>query len=157
MGLAGGVEIFQVFVFSGIVEAEQAAALVLDIGNHFVKLMNLAGAANDVHLLVGIEQVLAEPLSHATDDGEDEVFLLLVAAAELADFADDFVFGMLADGAGVEDDYRGFGGIVGRLIAEVLKLPGDEFGVELVHLATHGFDVKGVIHNYFGISKFVFY
>jgi len=119
--------------------------------------MNLAGAADDVNLLVGIEQFLSKTLGHAADDGEDEVFLLLVAVAELADFADDFVFGVLADGAGVEDDDRGGGGIVGWMVAEVLKLPGDEFGVELVHLAAHGFNVKGVIHNYFGISKFVFY
>ena len=34
------------------------------------------------------------------------------------------------------------------MIADVLKLAGDKFGVELVHLAAHGFDVKGVIHNF---------
>ena len=80
-----------------------------------------------------------------------------MAAAELADFADDFVFGVLADRAGVEDDDRGPGGIVGGAQAVILKLAGDEFGVELVHLAAHGFDVKGVIHNFLYRLKSVFY
>jgi hypothetical protein len=55
--------------------------------------------------------LVAEVLGHAAGDAEDQARSLFAVAQELAGAAVDAVFGLLADGAGVEEDDVGGGGV----------------------------------------------
>lgn len=79
-------------------------------------------------------------LGHAADDADDFLGVGFFVAAELAEAGEDFVFGMLADAAGVEEDDVGL--LVARdgCHAARLKLSLDELAVEDVHLAAECFE-----------------
>ena len=53
----------------------------------------------------------------------------------------DLLLGVLADGAGVEEEDVGVGGGVGEVVALPAERADDELAVEHVHLAADGFDV----------------
>ena len=91
--------------------------MVLYLLNHVAEMVDLAGAANDVHLVVFVAEVGAQALGHTADDGADDIRVFAPVATELADFADDLVFGVATDRAGVEDNYLSLGNLGGEDIA----------------------------------------
>jgi len=70
-----------------------------------------------------------------------------MSAAQLTDLADNFILGMLTDGAGIEDYDVGLVRLIAKPIAQTFKLTFDELRVQLVHLATHGFDIYSLVHT----------
>jgi hypothetical protein len=56
-------------------------------------------------------------LRHAAGDAEDEAGVVLAVAQELAGAPVDALLGLLADGAGVEEDDVGGGGVVDAGVA----------------------------------------
>ena len=62
--------------------------------------------------------------------------------AQAAKGAVDFVLGVLADAASVEQDDVGGGGLVGQFIALSAQTADHQLAVEYVHLAANGFDVE---------------
>ena len=105
------------------------------------ELMELGWAAEEVDLFHAVEERFAVAFGHAAQDADDEVGILFFAGFEFAYSRPDFLFGFVADGAGVvEDDVGGFD-VGGEVVAVGAELGFDEFGVEDVHLAAEGFDV----------------
>ncbi len=103
-------------------------------------LRDMGGAANNVDGLM-FEELRAESLGHATDDGDDEVGAGFFCVFEVAEVGKHPLFGMVADGAGVDDNDVGGSVVVAESEACVLEGGGDEGGVELVHLAAEVFYV----------------
>jgi len=105
------------------------------------ELVELGWSAEEVDLFHAVEERFAVAFGHAAQDADDEGWVLFFAGFEGADAGPDFLFGFVADGAGVvEDDVGGFEG-VGKVVAVGTELGLDEFGVERVHLAAEGFKV----------------
>ena len=63
-------------------------------------------------------------------------------ALERAELGAGLVFGVLADGAGVEHDELGVAGLIGLVVAEALESGGELGAVGGVDLAADGPDVK---------------
>ena len=64
-----------------------------------------------------------------------------------AEGAVDFVLGVLADAARVEEDHVGVGGLVRQLVALAAQGADDQLAVEHVHLAADRFDVEFSAHD----------
>lgn len=67
--------------------------------------------------------------------------LLFPVAAHVAHFSEGLLFGLVADGAGVDKDGIGLRFVAGDGVAAFTEHLRDLFGVALVHLATVGADV----------------
>ena len=68
--------------------------------------------------------------------------LFVLGVLQPAEGAVDFVLGMFADAAGVEQDRVGVVRAGGELVASVAQAGDDELAIEHVHLAADGFDVE---------------
>ena len=64
--------------------------------------------------------------------------------AQAAEGGVDLLLGVLADGAGVEQDDVGGGRLVDEFVALAAEAADDELAVEHVHLAADGFDEEGL-------------
>ena len=80
-----------------------------------------------------LDGVLVE-LRHAAHDADDEIRPLGLEQAQLAELREHLVLGLLADGAGVDEDEVGLGLVGGQLLAVLAQETGDPLGVILVHL-----------------------
>ena len=76
-------------------------------------------------------------LREAAADGDLQAGVLALRGAELAECAVEAFVGVLADGAGVEDDEVGLL-IDGGLVPGLLEEPGESLGIVDVHLAPEG-------------------
>ncbi len=99
------------------------------------------GSDDELDAGVGREESGAEALGHAAGDAEDGTGLEV--ATQLAEAADDALFGVLADGAGVDEHDVGADRGVLRDVAFGLQLAVHQLGVADVHLAAVGFYVDG--------------
>jgi hypothetical protein len=107
VGIIEGFEIFE----GGVVGV--GAADVVGYGDEFLffgeggddelcYLRDTGGAADDVDGFV-FEELRAEALGHASDDGDYEIGAGLLRVLEVTQVGEDPLFGVVADGAGVDD------------------------------------------------------
>jgi len=89
---------------------------------------------------------LVVALGHAADDADDHLRAVPLDPADLAETAVDLVLGVLADAARVEQDQVGHPVVVGRGVALSAQLAENQLAVELVHLASHRFQVDPSVH-----------
>jgi hypothetical protein len=111
------------------------------------QLVELPGAAQDVHVREAGEEVRPVALGHAPDDADHQVRLGHLAQPELAEAAPHLLLGVLADGARVVDHDVGRVAIIDRFVALGAKLAENELGVQDVHLAAEGFEVQLPTHE----------
>ena len=81
-------------------------------------------------------------LGHAPDDADDFGGAVAFAVFESPEGTVDFVFGVFANAAGIEDDGISIFGAVGELVAVAAQCGDYQFAVQHVHLAADGFDVE---------------
>lgn len=98
---------------------------------------SLVGVGADDQANALFEKGGLEALGHAAEEADG--FLL---GFEFGDALQDLIFSVGSDGAGVEEDEVGLGGIGGVGVAVALEDGGDNGGVVGVHLAAVGFDVE---------------
>lgn len=116
-------------------------AEVVEVIGDLVKLLR---ADDEVDIGELVEERGAAVLRHAAEDAEDKVGLLLFAGLEVAGFADGFLLGGVADGAGVEEEDVAVVFVGDDAITAGTQHSRDGFAVALVHLAAVGFDVNPV-------------
>jgi hypothetical protein len=80
------------------------------------QLIELAGAAENIHVRETLENVRPVALGHAADHADDHARVGRLARTELAEAGPDFLLGVFADGAGVEDDDVGGVAIIDRFV-----------------------------------------
>lgn len=81
---------------------------------------NLGGADDEVDVGVAAADFVGADLGHASGDANDHVGPGFFEGHHLAEEREGFVFGLFADGAGVEEDDLGGSPIVGSFEAHVL-------------------------------------
>jgi hypothetical protein len=87
-------------------------------------------------------------LCHATQKAHDEARLAAFAGDEFADVREHSIFGVVADRARDEQQHVGRLRVVDKFGAAGAQHFSDQFGVELVHLATVGRDVDArIVHE----------
>src|SRR5437764_41545 len=101
------------------------------------------GPDQQVDVRGALAQALAEVLRHAARYPEPHVGAAPLVARELAEPADDALLGVLADGAGVQEDHVGPIGAGGLPVAVRREMAEHQLGVGDVHLAAVGLDVDG--------------
>ena len=84
---------------------------------------------------------VAQVLRHAAGQTELHVGAPRLVARQVAEAADDALLGVLADGAGVEQNDVGARRIVGALVAVPAEVAEQQLGVRQIHLAAVGLDV----------------
>ena len=72
---------------------------------------------------------------------------LALGVLQPAQGAVDFVFGMLADAAGVEQNRVGLGWRIDQFVTVFAERRDNELAIEHVHLAADGFDVETLGHG----------
>jgi hypothetical protein len=101
--------------FPRVVEAGDASLAGFEAGEHVGEIAVAGGAGNDGDVGGLLEDLCALLLGDAADDGEalafSVEFLVLVEAVE------DFLLGLVADGAGVVEDEAGLGFVGGLGVA----------------------------------------
>jgi hypothetical protein len=101
----------------GFFEAQQhidAAAAVFDFVDQDGQFAVCVGTGHDIDEFLFFEQFFFETFGHAAEHTDDQIaFALLVAAQVLEPFAD-ALFGIVADGAGVQENDIGFVFLCGR-------------------------------------------
>ncbi len=121
-GVAGGAEVFEV---AGDLVKFLRADDEIDVGEFFQDF----GAA---------------VLRHATEDAENEVGVALFALAHVAGFAEGFLFGGVAHGAGVEEHDVAVVLGVDDAVAAGAEHRRNSVAVAFIHLASVGFDIDPV-------------
>jgi hypothetical protein len=120
----------------------------LELGDEVVEVVGdvveFLGADDEVEVGEGVEEFGAAVLGHAAEDADEEARVAAFAAEEVAGFAEGFLFGEVADGAGVEEDDVGVGFVGDDGVAAEAEHGGDGLGVAGVHLAAVGFEVDAV-------------
>ena len=119
------------------------------------QLGKLAGATHDVHMRGAAQDQLLIFLGHAAEDAEDRVGMAALVMAKPAEGGVDFVLGVLADAAGVEEDHVGVGGFVRQLVALAAQGADHQFAVEHVHLAADRFDIEFFLHGCATVLSFL--
>ena len=114
---------------------------LLGCGNEVGKVHVGIRAGDEVHVVL-VEELLLDALGHAAEDADDEALLVLPQGMEILEAAVDFLLGVVADGASVDEDGVGIGDDVRHFVAGHLHDGGDDFAVGDVHLAAVGFDVQ---------------
>ena len=99
---------------------------------------------HQAHMLRLLQQLRAESLRHAPRDADDAAALHVTF--ELAEPADHALFGVIANGAGVDKDDVGAFRTVDRRVAFGRELPEHQLGVAHVHLAAVRLYVDGPLH-----------
>lgn len=108
---------------------------------HFGEAEEIVGAKDHVDGFFAAEDGLAFLLGDTAADADDEVRICVFEFTEPTEEAVDFVLGIVADGAGVDDDERGVVRGFGEGIAVRFEHALHFKAVVLVHLATVGLNV----------------
>ena len=95
---------------------------------------------------LAVEFPFGHALGHAANHCQNKIRVLPAAVAQLADFADYFILGVLPYRTGIINNYISGLGIGGLMISGPDKLVDHKLGIELVHLAAHRFKVKSIVH-----------
>ena len=107
----------------------------------------LARPHNEIDARGAAEDLMLVFLCHAAEHADDQLRPLLLEFLEPAQQAVDFVFGMLADAARIQQDHVGPLHRIGLLMPRPLQLGGDQLAVEDVHLAADGLDEEMAGHG----------
>ena len=102
---------------------------------------HVVGAEDDVDPGGLLHDRVPVLLCHASADGDLQTRVVLLDLRELAEVAVETVVGVLAHGAGVEDDDIGLVVTVGLNIAGIVEQSGQTLGVVHVHLTSVGLDL----------------
>jgi hypothetical protein len=129
-------------VFATEADFHFLSATGFDVGDQIGNLMQLARADDQIDVRRTLENHPLIFLSHAAQDADDFVGILLLGILQTAERAINLVFGVLANTAGVEQDRVGVARIIGELKAAFAQAGNDKLAVEHVHLAAHCFDVQ---------------
>ncbi len=111
------------------------------------QLVELGGAAHDVHDGHAGDEVGAIPLGHAPEHADDEIRAVEFSGAHVAQSRPDLLLGPLSHRAGVVEHDVGVLGIAGEAVAQGSERAGDELRVELVHLAPEGLEIDGFLRH----------
>ena len=96
---------------------------------------------DEAHVPRLLQELRAESLRHASRHPDDR--LRLHVALELTEAPDHPLLGVVADGAGVQQDDVGALGPLHRVVAGCGELSEHQLGIAHVHLAAVRFDVDG--------------
>src|SRR5262249_39551322 len=119
----------------------------LDLGDQFRQAGELAGAADDVHVRSTTADQLLVLLRHAAEYAQNLAGMALLVRAQAAQGTVDFVLGVLADAASIEQDDVGFRGLLDQFVALAAQAADDQLAVEHVHLAADGFYIEFFSHS----------
>ena len=140
-GAEGALAVHRQVAREVLVRAEAAARRLSAGADPLAEVRDRAGPERDVDLRVELEDPLPLRLGVAAADGDDEVGVLPLARAGVAEVCGELRVRLLADRAGVEDEHVGVL-LRGRLAEpERLEHALDPLGVVGVHLAAEGGDV----------------
>lgn len=104
---------------------------------------DLGGSDDEVDMGVAAADFVGADLGHASGDADDHVGAGVFEGDEFAEEGEGFVFGLFADGAGVEKDDLGGAPVEGFFEAHVFQVEGHLLAVLFVHLAAPGLDEVG--------------
>ncbi len=100
------------------------------------------GPGDDVDPGGALDELLSQTLGHAADDADDERGTGFPQPFHLGQAAPDALLGVVADGAGIDEDDVGLLGIVGMDVALLLHDRDDDLRIADVHLAAVGLEVE---------------
>ena len=92
--------------------------------------------------VVAREQLVLDALGHAAQHADDEVAAAAAQGLERLEAVDDFLLGVVADGARIQENSVGALELRPRLVAGHAHNGGDDFTIGHVHLAAVSFDVQ---------------
>ena len=96
-----------------------------DVLDQFGELCKLASAAHNIYVRSAAENEFLVLLGHAAEDAENLFGMLFHVAAQPTEGAIDFVLGVLADAACVEENHVGVGRFIRQLVAEAAQTADD--------------------------------
>src|SRR5690606_19507167 len=95
------------------------------------------GPDDEIDELFLVQQLRAQPLGHTAQHTEPKARIVLaLLSAHLPEPATDFLLGILADGAGIEQHDVGLPRIIRKAVTILLKHRGADFRIGYVHLAS---------------------
>ena len=140
-------------VEGAVLAAEADGHLRAFAGGDFVDQIGnageLAGADDQIDIGGPAEDELLVLLGHAAHDADDLFGVLLLEGPQAAEGGVGFVFGLFADGAGVEEDDVGRVELAGQLVTALAQVGDDHLAVQHVHLAADGFEIEPFGHAAF--------
>lgn len=104
---------------------------------------DLGGTDDEINQGVFLANLFGAELGHASGDADDDFGSIGFDEIELTEEGECFVFGLSADGAGVEEDDLGFSPVGGGFEAKFLEVEGHLFAILFIHLAAPGLDKVG--------------
>jgi hypothetical protein len=113
----------------------------------FAEVVNRARAERDVDERVTLEDPVALRLCVATADGDHGLWVTGLLCLRVAEVRGEALIGLLADGAGIEDEDVSLVGPCRFAQAELLEQAADALGVVRVHLAAERRDVVAAHHR----------
>ncbi len=139
-------------LFPGAVTAAQADGQLLAAAgprrlDQLRRLLQLAGADDQIDIRGSFEDLPLVLLSHAAQHANDFLGISLLVPPQVAQGAVDLVFGVLPHAARVEQDRVRLVDRVHQLIAVLPEAGHHHFAVQHIHLAADGFDVDIVRHD----------
>ena len=105
-------------------------------------LRKLPGAHDQIHVRGPVKNQRLIFLGHAAHHADDLPRPAFFAVLQPPQLAVDFVLGMLADAARVEQHGVGFADVRRQFVALFAERPHDQFAVQHIHLAADGFDIE---------------
>jgi hypothetical protein len=120
---------------------------LLNVAHHIAQQVYIVGAADDVEIGYLLQHALPFLLGHAAAYGKDQPGSLLFERFESAEMPVNLTLGPGADGTGIQNNEIGPVGTVDLLISKPLYQVHDLLGIDHIHLAPEGFQVK-TLHNF---------
>lgn len=138
---------------SGLAHGHLGLFLSSGFFEEFRNFGELAGTDHDIDKRGTFEDFVLILLGHTAEDTDGDVWASLFDLFDTSESGIDFIFSVLADGAGVEQDGIREERIGGQFIALGTKFGDDQFTVENIHLTADGVDkqleaIRGLIRRY---------
>ena len=99
-------------------------------------------AHHQIHELLLLQQLVPQALGHASQDAHHQTGVLRLVAFEVDQSVADALFGVVSDGAGVEQHQVGVVGVTGGLIPCIGQDAGHDFAVAEIHLTAVALQVQ---------------
>jgi hypothetical protein len=106
--------------------------------------MKFLGPCNEVQVRQTVNKFRPPILRHATQDTEDEVWVLTLSPGKMPCLSDSFLLRLVSNAARIKQDYVRIVLMLNDGITTVAQVTGDLLGVTLIHLASVGLDVDAV-------------
>ena len=143
MRIGAGSE-FGLEAFVGFAVVKPGRALpCFDLNQHLRQIAVRRRAAYQRNIRRALENLLAFLLRHAAQHAE--LLALLLQLLVVVQAVEDFLLGLVADGAGVVENQSGFFDGLNLPVALGNQRPHDLFRVMGIHLAAKGFEVKRLL------------